>query len=411
MSNGNGKHPVPLENRVHIEYYLTKQFIEILKMAAIKGSGVNYNDVEKVILDMLASGTDEQLITLNAVKRLSGGRSENVAKYYHEFFTKRNNEVNSIADELGSSEIGKLIASAVRTMIERESSALSSIVEKQKNHIAELIELLEEKQSQCDHEIELAEAKSNEAINEASKQISTYKAKLDEALQHKAQADSELEAVKLDAEQQIKAAQTQADALVSASNKQLEKVEAEAQTLRNQVKELSIDEATRQLEKVALEQAQQNINDQQETIATNKTELASLRVKSTESDKTIARLESELIEVKQLKKAALEQAQKSINDQQETIAANNSELVGLRVKSTESDKTVTRLESELIETKATLIELSKTQGQLLESEKQISELKVGLAQSERERDSLSQALSASKTTIAQLEKSSSNESL
>jgi len=338
-------------------------------MANQKGSGINYDDVSTVISDMLLQGTDP---SIRGVLRVTGGKPENISRFYHEFFKKRNAEISKMADELGSSKIAELLASQVHIVVERQTKSLTKMVERQNIDIVELVELLSEKENDCNHKVDLAEANSLQAINESNEKIKITNQKIDDAIKAKNIAEqeiikltinttNEIEAINAKTEQLciseknkaddlveaanqrslvlIEAAKKEADSLVKAATVQIDKAETETQLLRQQVKELTIDEAKRQIEQVHFEQAQVRLSNQQSDLAEQKTMIVQLTTE----------------------KSAF------VKDQQ-------------------------RLENDLVDAKSVSKELSKTQGQLIEAQKQTSQLQQSLSLSERERDSLSLAL-------------------
>jgi len=158
-------------------------------MANQKGSGINYDDVSTVILDMLLQGTDP---SIRGVLRVTGGKPENISRFYHDFFKKRNAETSKMADELGSSKIAELLATQVQLVVDRQNKSLTEIVERQKTDIAELVELLSEKEKDCNHRVELADANSLQAINESNEKIKVANKKTEEAIRDKDIAEKEL---------------------------------------------------------------------------------------------------------------------------------------------------------------------------------------------------------------------------
>ena len=69
----------------------------------------------------------------------------------------------------------------------------------------------------------------------------------------------------------IESAKSEANALVQAANKQIDKAESETTTLRQQVKELSVDQAKHEIEQAQFEQAKNTVNKLQVEIAETKT--------------------------------------------------------------------------------------------------------------------------------------------
>ncbi len=69
--------------------------------------GVTFDQVEKVASEMMAKGIKP---TVRGLMQVIGGKTETVTKYLRDFNDKRDAEVSRMADELGSSEIAKLLA-------------------------------------------------------------------------------------------------------------------------------------------------------------------------------------------------------------------------------------------------------------------------------------------------------------
>lgn len=270
-----------------------------------------------------------------------------------------------MADELGSGAIASLLANEIQIIVDRKTKSLRDIVERQKSEIVEFVELLNEKETECTHKTELAQAQSAQAINEASEKIKAATDKIEASELAKILAEQELakvisnttaeiESIKKNAETQIKAAEqkaatlidsakSEANALVSAANTQIDKAESETKTLRQQVKDFTVEQAKHEISQVQFEQTKSAMNKLQIDIADNKTLVVQL----------------------QTEKNAF-------------IKDNN------------------RLESELVNAKETEAKLSQAQTQLVELQKQLSQAQHGLSQSEREISSLSQALASKK---------------
>ena len=313
-------------------------------------NGVTFEDVEKVASRMLAQGIKP---SVRDVRKLTGGRNETVAEYLNNFNAKRDLDVSKLADEIGSSAIGKLIASEVQSIVERRTSSLSEIQVRQKDQIEELIDLLKENERECSDSVALAVAQRATAINEANSKIEKHIDKANNAdqdnslaqellLQIKIDTDTTIASVELKTQAQIKASETQAQSLVAAANKQTDKAESETVSLREQVKLLSIDQARHELEKEQLAQAQRKLDDLL-------TELAEIKTSNVRFESQTASLEKDAL----------------------------------------------RLNNDLIEFKEQATQLPKAQAQLVETQKQISVLQQELSQSERERESLSRALAVS----------------
>lgn len=299
-------------------------------------NGITYEQVASAAQDILGSGVK---LTVRAVIKVTGGKTETVSRFLRDFNDKRDADVASMADELGSSKIAELLANEMQNVVERKTADLKKIIERLRIDRDEVIELLEEKENDCVHRVELAEARALTA----ERQIS-------EAEQQAKVALSDLEAVKLDSASQIKQAQQEAEnatksaeqkseSLVSVANERLEKAETETASLREQIKSLSIDNAKFEMEREKFEQ-ENKLNQE-------------LRLNLAESNTQNVKLESK----------------------NEAQAAN-----------------IERLISDLNDYKKQASELPRVQTLLLELERKSSELQNKVSQLESEKDSLSRAL-------------------
>jgi len=324
--------------------------------------GVTYELVSSTALEMITSGVKP---TVRGVLNVTGGKTEKVSGFLRDFFDKRDAEVSKMADELGSGSIAALLASEIRVVVDRKTKSLSDIVERQKEQLAEMVELLDEKETECNHRTKLAEAQSLQSTSESNEKVKLATDRIEIAVAAKDIAETELvkiqtesqieiEKIKNDSDALVKAAEqkstvlvdsarSEADALVKAANIQIDKAESETKTLRQQVKDFTKDEAKHEIEQAQFEQAKTTLNQLQVEVAETKTLVVQLQ---TEKNAFV--------------------------------------------------KDATRLEGDLVSAKETNQKLSQAQTQLIETQKQLSQIQHDLAQSQRERDSLSQAL-ASKT--------------
>lgn len=308
-------------------------------MAKIEDS-LTYTKVESVASKMLAQGITP---SNRNIRELTGGRSEHVAKHLNNFNKKRNAEILVLSDEIGSSVIGKLIANEIQNIVERRILALSDIKKEQEERIDELVGILAEKEEDCVERIIVIEEGSQKKISDmqvlhdkAIERANTAESAIKLAEQESSKKQAEAEAL-------VTSSKSEAQALVDAANKQTEKAEAESYLLREQVKELAIDEAKHELQLVEYHQTKDEIN--------------SLRIEVAETKTTMIYSES---------------------------------------SKTSLEKDCARLEKELAEAKKESKQLTQSQAELLEAQKQITALQNNLAQSERERESLSRALAVNK---------------
>lgn len=302
---------------------------------------LTYSKVESVASKMLAQGITP---SNRNVRELTGGRSEHVAKHLNNFNKKRNTELLSIADEIGSSAIGKLIASEIQSVVERRILTLKTINKEQEEQIEEFVEILAEKEEDCNTQISAAERESQQKVADMQAKLDSANDLANRAERTSKQVEKESAKIQEDAKALVTASKSEAQALVAAANKQTEKAEAESTLLREQVKELSIDEAKRDIQMIEYSQT--------------KDELNGLRIE-------IAEVKTTLIQSESTKEAF--------------------------------EKDVLRLEKELVEAKSDSKQLTQSQAELLQAQKQITTLQNYLAQSERERESLSRALAVNES--------------
>ena len=320
-----------------------------------KSTIVTFERVQEVASQMLHKGLK---LTVRGVANVTGGRNENVAKYLNEFNTKRDLEVSKLADELGSSEIGKLLASEIENVVGRRNASLLEIKERQADEIQELLSLLSESELSCKERIDDAEAESARVVAEANSKTEKALTRVSEAESKKVEiedkfADLEREtllAIRSSEDKSrhlVEAAKSEAKSLVGAAEKQTQKAEDEAISLREQVKLLSIDQARREIEKDQFEQMKVKLEEIQTELAESKTE-------------------------------------------------------GIRNESLQmsADKDITRLTNELTETKQMANKLPQSQAELIEAQKRVTQLSHDLSQSEKMKESFSRALAVSEKNQA-----------
>ena len=316
--------------------------------------GTTFEQVEKIASEMLTQGVKP---TVRGVISVSGGKTEVVSKHLRDFFEKRDTEVSKMADEIGSSSVAKLIASEIQLIVDKRTAQLFEVTIRQKEQINELVELLEQKAQQIEkiiidskEAIDTTNRETSEKIEkitlDAQNKINKAEEKVSIAIEAQKQTETEISEIKLISQNTVQASKEQAQALVDAANKRAEQAEQEAKLLREQVKSLSIDEATRNIEKAEFEKNQQLLD--------------SLRLEYAEQKTEIVR-----------------------------FTAENKALL----------KDTIRLESENKEYKLLDKELAKFQTQVVESQKIITELSNKLSLSERERESLTIALSQQTKSI------------
>jgi hypothetical protein len=315
-------------------------------MAAQK---ITYAQVAKIALDMLSQGVKP---TVRTVIRLTGGKTETVSRFLRDFYNKRDEEVSQMADELGNSKLAELLATEIQVVIDRKTTALTEIVDRQKAQLSELVELLDEKEEECKHRIDITEAQSVQTVNEMKEKLENNLKILATTVGEKEKAEEEVISIQYKTNKLIAFTEQKSQSIVDASKKetdshirlanhQIIKMESETVTLREQVKILTVEAAKHEIKHLHYGQSQ-----------------------------------------KKLEKALI-----SISNQQILIAQ-------LQTENSAINKNNLRLEIDIKESKTKADQFSQVQALIIEKQNQISQLSHDLTQSNRERDSLSQALNA-----------------
>lgn len=321
-------------------------------------SGVTFDQVSKAATSMLAKGITP---TVRNVIAVTGGRTETVSELLRDYNDKRNAEVLKMANELGSSAIAKLLASEIQSVVDRKTEQLQTMLIELKEQRDELIELMSEQEQQTAHRVEMAEARAIQAIAAANEKTVKAEERAEQAEYKSVEAIKITEQAKQNAAESIKAseaksellisnAKSEAELLVNAANKRADKAEQEAESLREQVKSLSIEQAKRDIEQA---QYQQTLIAHQKSVS----ELADERTKNAR----------------------------------------------LQVQSENQGVEILRLTSEIQELRADSKQFSLLQGQHIELQKQLTQSKHDLSQSERERESLSVMLRSKEKDLNQPE--------
>ena len=276
------------------------------------------------------------------------------SKHLRDFHEKRNSEVLKMADELGSTAIARLLADEVQSVVDRKTANLQQIISDQKSQLDEVIDLLSEKENDCQHRVEMAEAKATQANNDATEKVSKAMLRVENAESEIKNAQQAAELAQKNATETIANTENKCDllitnakseavALVDAANRRADKAELESASLREQVTLLSVEQAKREIEQAQHEKTLEQHNQVMGDLAQERTRVVQLQTQQ----------DNQIVEVK-------------------------------------------RLSSELGEVKVDSRLLASAQGQLVELHKQISQLQSELSLSDRERESLSIALRSQK---------------
>ncbi len=302
-----------------------------------KTTGITFEEIEKVASGMLTQGVRP---TVRGVISVTGGKTEVVSKYLRDFFAKRDLEVSKMSDEIGSSAVANLIAGEIQLIVDRRTAQLLEINARQKEQIDEYVELLEESLEES-QKIKSEALLSIELANkEATKKIEKITEEVFKATELADKKIIETSEIKLLSENKIKSEQEKSIALIEVANTRTEQAIQETKVLRDQVRSLSIDEAKRDIEIAEFKNMKDQLHKLQLLYADEKTIVVKLTAEKNAITKDINRLEYDNTEFK-------------------------------------------RFEKEYI----------KSQIQLVEYQKQITELNNKIALSERERESLNMAIS------------------
>ena len=299
--------------------------------------GVTYEQIEKIASEMLVQGVKP---TVRGVIAVSGGKTAVVSKHLRDFFEKRDSVVASMADEIGSGTIAKLIASEMQIIVEKRTAALTQINKRQKEQIDEYVELLEEEVKKSEQiklesqqAVETAQKEANEKIEKISLEANNKTAKAKEsqeaAIEAQKNLEKEISEVKLLTENTIAAAKEQAEALVDAANARLEEAQQETKILREQVKSLSVDEATRAIEKAQLEKNRELLEALRLEYAELNTQVVRYAAENAALLKDISRLENDNKHYKELEKD-LYKYQTEVVEYQKQLTDMNSRLTLLQ---------------------------------------------------------------------------------
>lgn len=309
-----------------------------------KEVGVTFDKVEKVINDMLLNGIKP---TQRAVRDVTGGRTEKVTELFNAVFKKRDLEIAKIADEIGSSDVGKLIAATLTDMVNKKNLSLQNQLEQKQSQLDELNELMQEKEDECQSSIQLIQIKSDDEVSQSAAERDKAIERADRAEVERAevleqaqtrvvdanrasedaikQSEALIKAEQQKAETLVESAKKEAAALVQASDKRLDTAERELAQLREQVKQYTVAEAKHLLEKEQFEQTKVALGKYQDQLSESKTDAVRLKTENINFEKDTKRLIDELKHSKkQFEKAGeaqvlLIEAQKTISQLQHDI--------------------------------------------------------------------------------------------
>ncbi|WP_052501569.1 DNA-binding protein [Thiomicrospira microaerophila] len=240
---------------------------------------LSYNQVEKTASEMLANGIRP---TVRGVMSVIGGKTETVSKYLRDFFEKRDQEVASMANQIGSTEIAKLIASEIHTLVEKRTHEIAGVAQRQKQQINELVELLEAKQEEINQITSQSQSLIEQTQSEAQAKIDTLMNQLNQAKQ-----------AEHDAAHKIQAAQDKATTLIEAADARAHKYETEALTYRDEIQKLNIEKARYQVEQKECMSVRTKYEKLVELQNQTHSELIEARAEQRALNKDLARLEKE----------------------------------------------------------------------------------------------------------------------
>lgn len=319
---------------------------------------LNFETVEKAANNFYRMGVEP---TVREVRNITSGKTETVSKHLLKVKEKRKSKILDMSETIGSSKIASLLADEIQKLIEQRTGALQQISESQELDLKELSSLIEEhaqeysqtiEKLKCEHNqaLEKVEISSTQEISNITKQLEEQSKKSEQAEMDKNDALKKMELLVEDTKKRVDSTQhdrdlvislteKEASALVDAAEERTNNIEQEAISLRDQVKQLSIDNAK-------------------------------FEVAQEQHKKTQTKLESTI----------------------ELLTQERASVIKLKTQQDNHVAEVQRLSSELTEAKSATKDLAIAQGQLVELQAQISQLQTCLASVEREKETLAIAL-------------------
>lgn len=222
-----------------------------------KESSVSFDDISRVASEMLLNGI---MPTVRTVINQTGGKTSSVSQFLKDFFAKREMEINSVANEIGSTNMGKILAAEVQSLVHKKTEELQQSKTSTETLLEESIGLLKDNE----RELELFKAKTDKELEEikedAINKISLANLKVAKAEKLQASHEKTMSELQESLKSSIKVAEQKASALIESADKRTLQAEQETATLRLQVKDLSIDEATRKIERTQYEKMEKALN-------------------------------------------------------------------------------------------------------------------------------------------------------
>ncbi|MBE1299791.1 MAG: hypothetical protein GJ680_07780 [Alteromonadaceae bacterium] len=299
-------------------------------------SKATYEDVAAYMDDCYSQGVDP---SLRSVIRAVGGNSASTTKHYHEYNKTRQADIAKMTQELGSSKIAEILASEIKILVTQRTLKLQESIARYEKQLAELTGIMGEHEKECERKVNLAESDKQLEIAGMAEKLNKAIKTMEDAKDETKDALEELAQTKGDTQQAIDKAEQKAQVLVDAANQRADKAEEEANSLREQVKQLTVDEAKREIEKALFNDTQNQLDGMRITLADKNTEVVKLTSEKEMHERDAVRLSKEL-------ETALKKAD----------------------------------------------QFSKSQAELIEAQKQLNQVKHDLVQAERERDSLTVAI-------------------
>lgn len=306
----------------------------------MESTTITYERVAEVANNMVTNNDEPSVAKVIAV---TGGKRQTVMEFLRAWKDKRNQDVQRLASDIGSSKVGQLIASEISIMLDKSNSALLETIERQKLEIEEYTQTIKELEKRNESEISLAKIKSDDAIKVSDEKVRTMSVKLDEALQEKRDAEMLVKEAERKAQTLIEAANSEAEKLVAAANNERDKSQDEAKQLREQIKELTIDEAKRELEKAESERARDQLSETQSKIADLNTLLTQVQTQNESLTIEKDRNYSELQEAKVQANKAM-QLQTQLLTKEGQLGEVNSKLSQAEKQVESLNRTITLLE-------------------------------------------------------------------
>jgi hypothetical protein len=100
----------------------------------VESTTITYERVAEVANNMVTNNDEPSVAKVIAV---TGGKRQTVMEFLRAWKDKRNQDVQRLASDIGSSKVGQFIASEISIILDKSNSALLETIERQKLEIEE----------------------------------------------------------------------------------------------------------------------------------------------------------------------------------------------------------------------------------------------------------------------------------